>query len=83
MESIMYKKVELVLMLYHFITRVLVILCYCPVCLSKVSMKKKGYTNYWLSFILDFQTDVTNLMTERGRCMDKAKHSLFTQWNNL
>lgn len=67
MESIMYKKAELVVTLYHFITRVLFILCFCPVCLSKVSKKKKGYIHYWLSFIADFQTDMTNLMTERER----------------
>lgn len=45
-------------------------------------MKKKGFTDYWLSFAVEFQTDVITLMIARKRCRDKEKHGLFTQWNN-
>lgn len=62
---------------------VLVISHYCSVYLSKVPVKKKGYTNYWLFFIVELQTDVTNLMTERETYMDTEKHGLFIQWTNL
>lgn len=55
----------------------------CLVYPSKVPKKKKGNTDYWLFFIVPFQTAETNFMTERERGMGKEKHGLFTQWNNL
>lgn len=56
----------LILVLLHN-KRVLVISWYCLVELSKVTMKKRGYTDYWLFSRVEFQTDVSDLVTERER----------------
>ena len=69
MENTVDKKVELVSTFAPLHNRrVLVIPCYYLVYPYKVPMEKKRYTDSWLFFIVEFQTDVTNNDRKRKGC---------------